>query len=330
MRLFERGIDPHSAAAAAACTPAAWPDPARIAAYRAEARARVRSRPRLKRATPMTLWLRLRVSISCSSTGSYRTAVHAGRARRGVKTSTLAPGLVTGPGPDMEIVAIPAGTVTLGAHFDALPFGWDNEFPSTGCPCPLRHRPVPGHRRAVPGVRGRWVRRRSPVVGRRLGVVPPLRQAHPWRWLQDPDGTWWHRTLHGRVPLDDVGGWPALVTAAEAAAFCAWTDARLPSEAELHRPPRRTPARSPLALGRHPSGPAHGNFGHRHDNPVPVQHHPAGDNSGSLDLLGSRSGWTSTPFLPQPGFSPWARTYAGYSPTSSTATTGCSSAARGP
>lgn len=321
--LFERGIDPHSAAAAAACTPAAWPDPARIAAYRAEARARVRAAvPRLEACDPddplaaglRVLHLVLEHELMHHETLLYMLAELDGASKT---CPTQAPGLVTGPGPDMEIVAIPAGTVTLGANFDALPFGWDNEFPE--------------HRVFVP----RFAIDRYPVTVeqfrefvdgggyedealwsaddwawcRRSG------KPHPWRWLQDPDGTWWHRTLHGRVPLDDVGGWPALVTAAEAAAFCTWTDARLPSEAELHRAAYGgRPPGAPWPWGDTPPGPAHGNFGHRHDNPVTVQHHPAGDSAlGVSDLLGNGWEWTSTPFLPQPGFSPWARTYPGYS-----------------
>jgi hypothetical protein len=42
------------------------------------------------------------------------------------------PGYVFGGArPRREVVAIPAGPATLGAAFDTLPFGWDNEFPVT-------------------------------------------------------------------------------------------------------------------------------------------------------------------------------------------------------
>src|SRR4029077_6001989 len=47
-----------------------------------------------------------------------------------------APPLVLAPGRPVEKIAIPAGSTTLGAHFDELPFGWDNEFGAIEVPVP--------------------------------------------------------------------------------------------------------------------------------------------------------------------------------------------------
>ena len=256
--LFERGIDPHSAAAAAACTPAAWPDPARIAAYRAEARARVRAAvPRLEACDPddplaaglRVLHLVLEHELMHHETLLYMLAeLDAASKTR----PTLAPGLVTGPGPDMEIVAIPAGTVTLGAHFDALPFGWDNEFPEHRVSVPrfaIDRYPV-----TVEQFRSSWtgvVRRRSPVVGRRLGGAAPQAPslalaAGPRRHRVAPhparSGSARRRRLAGAG--DRRRGSRVLRVDRRAAAQRGGA-----SPGRL----RRTPARSPLALGRHPS-----------------------------------------------------------------------------
>ena len=46
------------------------------------------------------------------------------------------PPLVLGPGRPADKIAIPAGSVTLGARFDDLPFGWDNEFAALEVPVP--------------------------------------------------------------------------------------------------------------------------------------------------------------------------------------------------
>src|SRR5712671_5005035 len=46
------------------------------------------------------------------------------------------PPLVLGPGRPADKIAIPAGPATLGARFDEVPFGWDNEFSALEVPVP--------------------------------------------------------------------------------------------------------------------------------------------------------------------------------------------------
>lgn len=322
-QLFERGIDPDSSESAATQRPAAWPALPQILAYRDEARNRLRAAvPRLQArgaADPLAERLRVLHLVLEHELMHHETLLYmlAELDHTAQLTPTGPSTVVTGDGPDMEILAIPAGEITLGADFDALEFGWDNEFPAQTVAVPrfaLDRYPVTvsQFREFVDGGGYQDATLWTPEA---WSWQHTQGKPHPWRWQQDPEGTWWHRTLQGRVPLDEVGAWPALVTAGEAAAFCTWTDSRLPTEAELHRAAYggRTHA-APWPWGDTSPGPQHGNFGGRSEDPMPVNHHPAGDSAlGVSDLLGNGWEWTSTPFLPRAGFSAWARTYPGYS-----------------
>ncbi len=124
------------------------------------------------------------------------------------------------------------------------------------------------------------------------------------------------RTFFEDVPLEEVLGWPVLVTQIEAESYARWVDARLPTEAELQRAAYGTPAglQRPFPWGDDEPRPEHGNFGLRRLDPMPVGHAPAGASAfGIEELVGNGWEWTSTPFGPLPGFEPWMGTYPGYS-----------------
>ena len=166
------------------------------------------------------------------------------------------PPYVLGPGRPAGPVEIPAGLATLGARFDELPFGWNNEFSALEVHVPAfsrgRHR---GDQRPVPGLRrGRGLPARRPVDRRGLGVAGHDAVEHPAVW-ELVDGAWVYRTLFDRLPLDQVADWPVYVSLAEARAFARWRGGRLPSEAEFHRA-----ASGPAKGGR----PEDGNVGFRH------------------------------------------------------------------
>ena len=323
--LFERGIDPGDAAAAAAVSvpPDQWPPPDEIRAYRDQVRQALRDRVQVVQARPSgdplsdglrVYHLVLEHELMHQETLLYLLAELSDAQKR---RPVGAPEPVTGPAPSAEAVAIPAGRITLGAHFDAIAFGWDNEFPPQTVS--VDRFAVDRHPVSVEAFRG--------FVEGGGYADPQLWDPAGWAWVQAEgrarphrwvvrDGTLHHRTLYGSLPLDTVGGWPALVTAAEAEAFCRWSDARLPTEAELHRAAYGSEDGGPRAYpwGDAAPAPAHGNFGFHFDDPTPVGHHPAGDSAfGVGDLLGNAWEWTATPFLPRPGFHPWMRTYPGYS-----------------
>src|SRR5207253_6800855 len=49
---------------------------------------------------------------------------------------TWLPGYAMAPGRPAGKIEIPAGPATIGARFDDLPFGWDNEFPAVQAAVP--------------------------------------------------------------------------------------------------------------------------------------------------------------------------------------------------
>ena len=178
---------------------------------------------------------------------------------RKVRPAWLPP-YVLGPGRPAGPVEVPAGPATLGARFDELPFGWDNEFSALEVHVPafsvdataVTNRQFQafvedgGYQRADLWTDEDWVWRGHDAV------------EHPAVW-ELLDGAWVYRTLFDLLPLDRVADWPVYVSLAEARAFARWRGGRLPSEAEFHRaasaPPKGGPAggrqcRLP-ALGAH-------------------------------------------------------------------------------
>jgi ergothioneine biosynthesis protein EgtB len=203
-------------------------------------------------------------------------------------------------------VEVPAGPAALGAQFDELPFGWDNEFSALDVHVPafrIDATPVTnaeflafvedgGYRRADLWTDEDWVWRDHAAI------------EHPAVW-ELIDGAWSYRTLFDRLPLDRVTGWPVYVSLAEARAFARWRGGRLPTEAEFHR----------AAVGLAKGGRAEqGNVAFRHWAPTPVGSHPEGASAwGVQDLIGDGWEWTSTVFAPLPGFSAYIPGYPGYS-----------------
>jgi ergothioneine biosynthesis protein EgtB len=202
-------------------------------------------------------------------------------------------------------VSVSGGPVTLGASFDAVPFGWDNEFEAQQLvvePFAIDLTPVRnaewlaflesgGYRRAELWAPEAWAWRER------------VDHAHPAFWVRD-GARWRYRTLFDELPLEDVGDWPVYVSWAEADAYARWQGGALPTEAEFQR----------AAEGAAWGDPARGNFDFTHWAPTPVGAYPDGASRwGALDLVGNGWEWTRSVFAPLPGFTAWARTYPGYS-----------------
>ncbi|MFC0082627.1 ergothioneine biosynthesis protein EgtB [Aciditerrimonas ferrireducens] len=121
-------------------------------------------------------------------------------------------------------------------------------------------------------------------------------QAEGWQaplyWRAEPEG-WSIFTLGGRRPLDPAE--PVChVSYYEADAYARWAGARLPTEAEWEAVAEQL---GPAGLGEgegflDPKGPAAG-APHPRPQPAPT-------------LVGDAWAWTSSAYLPYPGFRPWA------------------------
>jgi ergothioneine biosynthesis protein EgtB len=215
-------------------------------------------------------------------------------------------------------VEVGGGEVVLGADFESVEFGWDNEFPE--------------HRLEV---RDFQIDRTPVTIGDWIGFMedagyrrPELWQAGDWQWrsrnaVEHPadwkaaNGGWQLRTMFDRLNLDRVRNWPVMVSLAEARAYCRWRGRRLPTEAELHRALYTAPSGEQR---RYPWGDAppepgvHGNFGFSRWAPAAVGSFPEGASGwGVHDGVGNLWQWTASPFAPLPGFTPYIRSYPGYS-----------------
>ncbi len=193
-----------------------------------------------------------------------------------------------------EPIAVAAGPATLGVARDSIAFGWDNEFDehvvdvgAFGCD-------------AFDVTNGEFL-----DFVRAGGPVPPF-------WVEDGNGGWLLRTFAERIPLPL--SWPVYCTNAQAAAYAAWSGARLLTEAEYHRAAYGSPAgderHQPWGEG---ADARYGNFDFRRFDPEPVGSYPHGASAwGIEDLVGNGWEWTSTPFAPFTGFTPMA-SYLPYS-----------------
>lgn len=303
--LFERGIDPADEASARASSIPAWPGVDEVIAYRDEARRAVLACLPDVLARPgdplcdrgRILHLVVEHELMHHETLMYMLQEH--EAEAPVDLSAF-PG---GDGRAAEPRGIAAGTAVLGADFEAIDFGWDNEFGRvevevsafTIDALPVRNRD--------------WLDFLERFDDASRAALTPRAFLRGARGIAV-------KTVRGPVPFDLAAGWPVQVTGEQARAYAAWRGGRLPTEAELHRAAFGEPGggRRLYPWGPVPPAPRHGNLGFRASSPEPAGSSPDGASAwGVEELVGNGWEWTSTPFAPLPGFVAYARTYPGYS-----------------
>ncbi|MGY4742055.1 ergothioneine biosynthesis protein EgtB [Streptomyces sp. ATMOS53] len=208
--------------------------------------------------------------------------------------------LFTGP----SEVLVPGGPFTMGTSGE--PWALDNERPAH------RREVAAFHIDTTPVTNAayqafiedggydeeRWWTKEGWAHIRGHGIHAPLF----WR----RDGGQWLRRRFGVtevVPPDE----PVLhVCWYEADAFARWAGRRLPTEPEWEKAARFDPATGGsmrYPWGDADPGPEHANLGQRHLRPAPAGSYPAGESPlGVRQLIGDVWEWTSSDFLPYPGF----------------------------
>ena len=128
---------------------------------------------------------------------------------------------------------------------------------------------------------------------------------HPAYWIPQSGGRWLRKHFDRVVPLEEDA---ALIHVHwyEAEAYCRWAKRRLPAEAEWEMAAATAPGSSSkrrFPWGDEPPKPESAQLDARHIGCISVDALPAGDSAlGCRQMMGNVWEWTSTDFLPYPGF----------------------------
>ncbi|MBV9277755.1 MAG: SUMF1/EgtB/PvdO family nonheme iron enzyme, partial [Candidatus Eremiobacteraeota bacterium] len=297
-KLFERGIDPGSAQAAAKAERGDWPSHEAIQVFAEECDRRVEAA--LATADIVNDHVASLVRGEAAYTilehepMHHETLLYIIHQLDGASKLRIPQQQRDSTPPMNTLVEISAGRATLGADRDAQPFGWDNEFERTEVAVPSFSID------AFPVTNADYLNFVDSG-----GPPPPF-------WTKR-DGEWRLRAAFEELPLPK--SWPVYVTHRMAEAYVEWKGMQLPSESQYHRAAFGTPSGEERAFpwGTEAPEARFGNFNFERYDPEPVDAHPDGASAwGVYDLIGNGWEWTSTIFGPFDGFRPMA-SYPQYS-----------------
>lgn len=292
-QLFQRGIDPSSADAAAKSAPESWPERADVQALTQRWDAAVLDVLRRADADPASVSPRVKEAIYTileHEPMHHETLLymyHRIPLAEKRRPAGSAPPAVADVVPAHERIRVKAGKATLGAIPQNVEFGWDNEFRE------LTLDVAEFEVDKYPVTNADYLT----FVERGGGAIPPF-------WVKR-DGKWLQTGMFEEVPLPPA--WPVYVSQEQALAYAAWRGARLMTEPEFHRAAYGAPdgSQRKQPWGDAMPSPQHGNFDFAHFDPVAIGSHPAGASAwGIQELVGNGWEWTSTVFAPLPGFEP--------------------------
>ncbi|MFE6887502.1 ergothioneine biosynthesis protein EgtB [Streptomyces sp. NPDC057694] len=218
------------------------------------------------------------------------------------------PGPLTEPFSGPSEVLVPGGPFTMGTSVE--PWALDNERPAHTRLVP------PFHIDTTPVTNGAYLEfiadggYGTPEWWSPAGwaMVRDHGLQAPQFWRRDAGGQWLRRRFGVTevVPPDE----PVLhVSWYEADAYARWAGRRLPTEEEWEKAARFDPATGRST--RYPWGdadptPERANLGQHHLRPAPAGSYPLGESAlGVRQLIGDVWEWTSSDFLPYPGFAPY-------------------------
>ncbi len=230
---------------------------------------------------------------------------------RGGEAPARDPG-ATGGGPLAGDTQVPGGRFRLGSTPDE-PFVFDNEkwaHEVEVAPFSIARAPVTQAAFAAFVEEGGYARRE---LWSEAGWAwrAAAGAANPVHWLRE-GGAWRRRDFDRSVPLEPHR--PVVnVCLHEAEAYCRWAGRRLPTEVEWEVAAtgepgpggRLAPVKRRYPWGDAPPDPARSHLDFRALHALDVGALPAGDSAfGCRQMIGNVWEWTSSPFLPYPGFSP--------------------------
>ena len=130
----------------------------------------------------------------------------------------------------------------------------------------------------------------------------------PLYWEQEETGEWFRTDFRGQIPVKDLANEPVVhVSYYEAWAFARWAGKRLPTEAEWEKSAawdEDTGHKRLFPWGNDlPAENQTNLFEDRHWAPLPIGSYPDGNSYyGVGQMIGDMWEWTTTEFMPYPGF----------------------------